>query len=239
VRCFHAGDLTRRHMTYSPQTKVSFQCPACRKQFTAPSTVAGRQVRCSGCGGSVTIPRSGSATQGAAVHRPPVATPSSNAPSGALPAAFSQHVPPPQPRAASDTTRTGRSFKMFGTAGLIIFGIVIVGGLARSFRPESQRDAERSGRSERPERSFWSSRKTKTVRLPVGTATITDDVAGTSHVRVACNNGLVIDADWKRNPSSSFGYDIYEPTVNQNYNRLAVMMTARGVIAAYLRGEYD
>jgi hypothetical protein len=54
VRCFHAGDLTRRHMTYSPRIKVSCQCPACRKRFTAPSTVAGRQVRCSGCGRRVT-----------------------------------------------------------------------------------------------------------------------------------------------------------------------------------------
>ncbi len=120
-----------------------------------------------------------------------------------------------------------------------MLAIVVAGGLARSFRPAPSRSEERPGRSEPTRRSFWGSRKTKTVRLQIGTATITDDVAGTSHVRVACNNGLVIDADWKRNPGSSFGYDIYEPTVNQNYNRLVVMMTARGIIAAYLRGEYD
>ena len=81
--------------------------------------------------------------------------------------------------------------------------------------------------------------RVKKVRLKVGIATITDDLSGTSHVCVECNNGLVIDADWRRNVANEFGYDIYEPSVNQDYNRLAVMTTARGVIAAYLRGEYD
>lgn len=79
----------------------------------------------------------------------------------------------------------------------------------------------------------------KIVQVGAGKATITDRKSGVSHVRVECNNGLVIDADWKRNPASEFGYDIYEPTVSQDFNRFAVMMTARGVIAAYLRGEYD
>lgn len=82
-------------------------------------------------------------------------------------------------------------------------------------------------------------KKVKTVHVKVGKATITDAGSGVSHIRVECNNGLVIDADWKRNPANDFGYDIYEPSVNQDYNRLAVMMTARGIIAAYLRGEYD
>lgn len=85
-----------------------------------------------------------------------------------------------------------------------------------------------------------SGKKVKTVQLKAGEATITDDTSGgVSHVRIKANNGLVINADWKRNPSSEFGYDIYEPSVSMDYNRLAVMMMARGVIAAYLRGEYD
>jgi len=87
--------------------------------------------------------------------------------------------------------------------------------------------------------SMATGKKVKTVQLKVGKATITDARSGTSHVRVECNNGLVINADWKRNGANEFGYDIYEPSVNQDTNRLVVMMTARGVIAAYLRGEYD
>ena len=49
----------------------------------------------------------------------------------------------------------------------------------------------------------------------------------------------MIDADWKRNAFNDFGYDIYEPTVSEDTNRLAVMTLTRGVIASYLRGEYD
>ena len=82
--------------------------------------------------------------------------------------------------------------------------------------------------------------KTKIVQIGAGKATITDKKSnGRSHVKIECNNGLVIDADWQRNSFNDFGYDIYEPTVSMDYNRLAVMATARGVIASYLRGEYD
>jgi Zn-finger nucleic acid-binding protein len=81
--------------------------------------------------------------------------------------------------------------------------------------------------------------KVTRVETGVGDVTITDDEDDISHVKIECNNGLEIEADWKRNPYNDFGYDIYEPTVNQNYNRLAVMMTARGAIASYLRGEYN
>jgi DNA-directed RNA polymerase subunit RPC12/RpoP len=226
-------------MTYSPQLKVSFQCPNCRKQFTAPSTVAGRQVRCSGCGSSVTVPGPGSSPQAAARLRPPVVAPSTNAsPRASLPTNPQRSSPPatPPPHAHPSTRPHGWSFSTLGTAGLVALGILFVGGIATAFRQGSPRNA---APSRPPSRSFWNSTKTKTVQLKVGTATITDDVTGTSHVRVSCNNGLVIDADWKRNPYTDFGYDIYEPTVNRSYNRLAVMVTARGVIAAYLRGEYD
>jgi hypothetical protein len=78
------------------------------------------------------------------------------------------------------------------------------------------------------------------VDVTAGHVTITDrEEKGLSHVKIECNNGLVIDADWERNPSDNFGYDIHEPVVNQTYNRLAVMMTARTVIASYLNGKYD
>jgi len=82
-------------------------------------------------------------------------------------------------------------------------------------------------------------KKITRVEAKVGKITITDDEDAVSHVRIDCNNGLQIDADWKRNPANNFGYDIYEPTVNRDENRLAVMMSARMVIAAYLRGEYE
>jgi len=77
------------------------------------------------------------------------------------------------------------------------------------------------------------------VEIEAGTATITDNPSGTSHVNIACNNGLVIDAHWERNEYNKFGYDIYEPEVNMDYNRLAVMVLARGVIAEHLNGGYD
>ena len=54
-----------------------------------------------------------------------------------------------------------------------------------------------------------------------------------------CNNGLTIDADWKRNALNEFGYDMYEPEVNRDSHKLSVMILARGVIASYLNGEYD
>ena len=79
----------------------------------------------------------------------------------------------------------------------------------------------------------------KVVQTTTGKAIFTDNPNSLSHLRLECNNGLIIDADWKRNPLSDFGYDIYEPTVSETTNRLAVMMAARTHIAAYLRGEYD
>jgi hypothetical protein len=82
--------------------------------------------------------------------------------------------------------------------------------------------------------------KVTKVEIGAGKATITDrGDDGLSHVKIECNNGLVIDADWERNPYSDFGYDIYEPTVSETYNRLSIMITARGVIANYLKGEYE
>jgi len=56
---------------------------------------------------------------------------------------------------------------------------------------------------------------------------------------VECNNGLTIDADWKRNALNEFGYEIYEPEVNITTDKLSVMILARVVIASYLNGEYD
>jgi len=82
--------------------------------------------------------------------------------------------------------------------------------------------------------------KTKIVRLQAGKATITDKKSnGTSHVKIELDNGLVIDADWERNSFNDFGYDIGEPTINRTTNRLAIMVTARTVIANYLNGKYD
>ncbi len=82
-------------------------------------------------------------------------------------------------------------------------------------------------------------KKVKKVEIEAGDVTITDDVDGISHVKVECNNGLTIDADWKRNALNEFGYDIYEPEVNRTSSKLSVMILARGVIASYLKGEYD
>lgn len=82
-------------------------------------------------------------------------------------------------------------------------------------------------------------KKLTKVTVEAGDVVITDDEDGISNVEISCNNGLIVNADWKRNPSNDYGYDIYEPTVNMDYNRLAVMVIARSVIANYLRGEYE
>ena len=240
-------------MTYSPQSNISFQCPTCRKQFTAPATVAGRQVRCSGCGGTLTVPQPG-ATPPAAPSRQPAAAPSGNAFLGRISPAQQRSAspvtsagpskPPQLPPVTAGPTANGKSLTVLGAVGAGFAAVVVIAGLANAFRPPATQSPEPSETQatepiERPRRGFWSSSKTKTVQLKIGTATITDYPAATSHVRIACNNGLVIDADWKRNAGNEFGYDIYEPSVSRDYKRLAVMMTARGIIAAYLRGEYD
>jgi hypothetical protein len=77
------------------------------------------------------------------------------------------------------------------------------------------------------------------VTTGVGEIIVIDDKDGISSIEIICNNGLIIKADWIRNSLNEYGYDIYEPEVNRDYNRLAVMITARGAIANYLRGEYE
>ena len=77
------------------------------------------------------------------------------------------------------------------------------------------------------------------VSTGVGEIVVLDDKDGISSIEINCNNGLIIKADWTRNPLNEFGYDIYEPEVNMDYNRLAVMITTRSAIANYLRGEYN
>jgi predicted small secreted protein len=86
---------------------------------------------------------------------------------------------------------------------------------------------------------IFTGKKITEVSIEAGEALITDDEDGVSNVEISCNNGLVIKAEWKRNSSNDYGYDIYEPEVNQDYNRLTVMIMARRVIANYLNGEYD
>jgi len=82
--------------------------------------------------------------------------------------------------------------------------------------------------------------KVTRATVQAGDAIITDrEDTGLSHLKLTCNNGLVINCDWERNSYNDFGYDIYEPSVSRDYNRLAVMILARGVIANYLKGKYD
>jgi hypothetical protein len=117
-------------------------------------------------------------------------------------------------------------------------------------RLDAEREAEDSSRAANKAKqkivngvtnatNLLAGKKVKKVKISAGDATITDDVDGMSHIKVECNNGLTIDADWKRNALNEFGYDIYEPEVNRDFNKLSVMILARGVIASYLNGEYD
>ena len=117
-------------------------------------------------------------------------------------------------------------------------------------RLDAEREAEDSSRAANKAKqkivngvtnatNLLAGKKVKKVKLSAGDATITDDVDGMSHIKVECNNGLTIDADWKRNALNEFGYDIYEPEVNITTEKLSVMILARVVIASYLNGEYD
>ena len=82
--------------------------------------------------------------------------------------------------------------------------------------------------------------KVTTVETEIGKVRITDRGDDErSQVKIECNNGLVIEAEWQRNAYNDFGYDVYEPSVSESYNRLAVMVTVRSAIANYLNGNYD
>ena len=117
-------------------------------------------------------------------------------------------------------------------------------------RLDAEREAEDSSRAANKAKqkivngvtnatNLLAGKKIKKVKLSAGDATITDDVDGMSHIKVECNDGLTIDADWQRNALNKFGYDIYEPEVNITTEKLSVMILARVVIASYLNGEYD
>ena len=81
--------------------------------------------------------------------------------------------------------------------------------------------------------------KTTRVTTGVGKVTIKESSWGTDYIKIRCNNGLVIEADWERDSNiSGFGYDLIDVRVNENYNKMAVYMTVRGCIVKYLNGEY-
>ncbi len=77
------------------------------------------------------------------------------------------------------------------------------------------------------------------VEVGAGDVTITLHADSLNHIKIECNNGLVIDSDWEESYGSEFGYELYDVEVNQDYNKLAVFVTLRGVLANYLNGEYD
>ena len=80
------------------------------------------------------------------------------------------------------------------------------------------------------------------VTVQAGEIKITDheEYGSWCDLHMRCNNGLIIECQFKRNPLNfDFGYDITEPTVNMSYNKLAVFVTARGVIKNYLDGNYN
>ena len=123
---------------------------------------------------------------------------------------------------------------------LIVGGVVIVAGMKLVEGFGDMQDQVASSAQNIAE-NIVENVTTSTIEVEIGTGTafITDKPEGTSHVKIECNNGLIIDADWERNAYNEFGYDIYEPVVNMDYNRLAVMVIARGVIVEYLNGGYD
>jgi len=86
---------------------VSFACPACRKKFNAPGSLAGREVKCSGCGGAVTIPSVGGVTQSSVsspVSPSPTAVWQTPGPRAATPAQRPGGSAPPTPATSTDVT---------------------------------------------------------------------------------------------------------------------------------------
>jgi len=60
---------------------ISFSCVSCQKKLTAPEKLAGKNVKCPGCGHKVTVP-------------PPAAAPASPVPPGPIPCQEDRTVPP-------------------------------------------------------------------------------------------------------------------------------------------------
>lgn len=81
--------------------------------------------------------------------------------------------------------------------------------------------------------------KTTRVTTGVGKVTIKESSCGTDYIKIKCNNGLVIEADWERDSNTSgFGYDLIDVRVSESYNKMTIYMTVRGCIVKYLNGEY-
>ena len=62
---------------------------------------------------------------------------------------------------------------------------------------------------------------------------------GLNYIQITCNNGRVINSGWQINAASEYGYDLYDVEVSRDYSGMAVFMTLRGILAAYLCGECD
>jgi hypothetical protein len=134
---------------------------------------------------------------------------------------------------------SSQSYSQYYTSAVGLFCLLIVLALILSMRLPGDGFLPDSSSVGSAVSNALSGAKVSRVEIEVGVATITDNEDDLSHVKIECNNGLEIEVDWKRNAYNEFGYDIFEPTVNNNFNRLSVMIIARGVIAKYLRGEYN
>lgn len=81
--------------------------------------------------------------------------------------------------------------------------------------------------------------KTTRVTTGVGEVKIKEGY-GTDYIKIKTNSGLIIEADWESESNiSGFGYDLIDVRVSENYNKMAVYMTVRSHIVAYLNGEYN
>ena len=82
--------------------------------------------------------------------------------------------------------------------------------------------------------------KTKKVDTELGKAVIKESSFGKDFLKVTCNNGLVIEADWESSTNESgFGYDLIDVRVSEDFDEFTVYLIVRGIIANYLNGEYD
>ena len=81
----------------------------------------------------------------------------------------------------------------------------------------------------------------KTTRVTTGVGKIKiKEGYGTDYIKIKINSGIIIEVDWESESNiSRFGYGLIDVRVSGNYNKMAVYMTIRTYIVAYLNGEYS
>ena len=227
-------------------SSFDFTCPTCSCTITLNSALPGEQICCPECNYLFASP-------------PPIGvTNDLTAPAETLAPEIYQtlNAPPPLPVPESPLLGTVRmqikstptnevdlsdvafSIAKIGACALLL--IIVVGVVIFSIRKAVVLFSDTQNEVSVSVQNIIENNRNRTrVRIDAGDVIIVDDKARMSSVEIQCNNGLIITADWQRNPYNEFGYNIFKPKVNRTTNETVVMILARRVIANYLNGEYD